>query len=156
TRESRQHQQLRDFTELLCANAEVVLSWQAHQDGEPNPVSPWIERLQLALARRPCQTGASPLPTRRITLDTQSLTPVIATMPAPAAPQLAPAKLSASAYNSFVACPYQFFAARMLRVSALDELSDMPEKRDYGGWLHRILNEYHSTVRDSTVGDREP
>ncbi|MFC6519529.1 PD-(D/E)XK nuclease family protein [Undibacterium arcticum] len=108
TRESRQHQQLRDFTELLSANAEVVLSWQAHQDGELNPVSAWIERLQLALARGPYPLAASSVPTRRVAIDTQSLTPVIASMPTPAAPQLVPAKLSASAYNSFVACPYQF------------------------------------------------
>src|ERR1019366_6352244 len=29
TRESRQHQQLRDFAELLSFNSDVVLSWQA-------------------------------------------------------------------------------------------------------------------------------
>jgi len=51
TRASRQRQQLRDLTELLCAHDEVVLCWQSHKDGEPNPVSPWIERLQLRLAR---------------------------------------------------------------------------------------------------------
>jgi len=46
TRESRQRQQLRDFAELLSANPELVLSWQAHRDGEPNPLSAWIERMR--------------------------------------------------------------------------------------------------------------
>jgi len=78
-------------------------------------------------------------------------------MPAPSAPHLLPQKLSASGYNSLVACPYQFFATRMLGLSGLEELSDMPEKRDYGDWLHRILTQYHEAVRDeaTAVAERE-
>ncbi|MFX5714250.1 hypothetical protein ABTE40_21130, partial [Acinetobacter baumannii] len=57
TRATRQRQQLRDLTELLCVNPDVVLCWQTHQDGEPNPVSPWIQRLELKLA----QQGVAPL-----------------------------------------------------------------------------------------------
>jgi ATP-dependent helicase/nuclease subunit B len=37
----------------------------------------------------------------------------------------------------------------MLRVAVMDELSDMPEKRDYGSWLHEILNRYHAHLRDN-------
>ncbi|MBB3214147.1 ATP-dependent helicase/nuclease subunit B [Herbaspirillum sp. Sphag1AN] len=144
TRQSRQRQQLRDLAELLCSNQEVVLSWQTHVDGEPNPVSPWLERLQLCLAR----AGMSPLRTWRLPLPEQQLSGMLPSMPTPTAPSLLPTRLSASGYNSLVACPYQFFALRMLRVSVLDELSDMPEKRDYGGWLHEILMTYHDTVRD--------
>ncbi|NMM36400.1 MAG: PD-(D/E)XK nuclease family protein [Glaciimonas sp.] len=144
TRESRQRQQLRDFTELLSANPEVVLTWQAHQDGEPNAVSAWIERLQLTLARH----NKAPLPTHQSALPIRQLLSALPSMPAPKAAPLAPQKLSASGYNSLLACPYQFFAARMLRLNALDELSEMPEKRDYGGWLHAILKTYHDTLRD--------
>lgn len=144
TRLGRQHQQLRDLTELLCANREVVLSWQTHKDGEPNPMSPWLERMQLCLAR----AGMEPIRVLRHQLPSQQLQAQPAGMPTPSAPDLLPAKLSASGYNTFVACPYQFFALRMLRVSVMDELSDMPEKRDYGGWLHEILMTYHDTVRD--------
>ena len=144
TRESRQHQQLRDVVELLAMNPQVVLSWQAHKDGEPNPVSPWIQRLQLTRAR----TAAPALPERRAAIASQSLLATPTYMPAPAAPQLTPNRLTASAYNSFIACPYQFFARRMLGLASLDELSDLPEKRDYGGWLHEILEIYHETLRD--------
>jgi ATP-dependent helicase/nuclease subunit B len=145
TRASRQQQQLRDLAELLFSHQKVVLCWQTHQDGEPNPLSPWIERLQLMLAL----ASQEPLPLHRASVPLRSLQPVIATMPAPSAGVLLPSKLSASGYNSFVACPYQFFAGRMLGLSAIDEFSDMPEKRDYGDWLHRILNTYHQTLRDS-------
>ncbi|AMO98769.1 PD-(D/E)XK nuclease superfamily protein [Collimonas arenae] len=144
TRESRQRQQLRDVVELLAMNPQVVLSWQAHKDGEPNPVSPWIQRLQLTLARH----GAAALPEMRATIAAQSLQPTPSVMPVPAAAQLTPTRLTASAYNSFIACPYQFFARRMLGLASLDELSDLPEKRDYGGWLHEILETYHETLRD--------
>jgi ATP-dependent helicase/nuclease subunit B len=39
----------------------------------------------------------------------------------------------------------------MLGLSSLDELTDMPEKRDYGDWLHKILNRYHETLRDQSI-----
>jgi len=153
TRESRQRQQLRDFAALLCCNEEVVLSWQTHVDGEPNPVSPWIERLQLLLAHH----GDGSLSMRDVQIPSQRLYSVGQQMPAPAAPHLLPQKLSASGYNSLVACPYQFFATRMLGLSGLEELTDMPEKRDYGDWLHKILTRYHETVRDekTVISERE-
>lgn len=153
TRETRQRAQMRDFAELLSANPEVVLSWQSHKSGEPNPVSVWIERLQLTLQR----AGAPEVPRHCVEIALQALTPSLPTRPAPSAPQLLPRKLSASGYNSLVACPYQFFASRMLGLDGLDELSDMPEKRDYGDWLHKILKTYHETVRDRKIAmaDRE-
>jgi ATP-dependent helicase/nuclease subunit B len=147
TREHLQRQQLRDFTELLRTNDEIVLSWQAHKDGEPNPTSIWIERLQLVLAR----SNAAPLRVHRADIAHQLMTPSPPVCPTPAAPHLLPRKLSASGFNSFVACPYQFFATRMLGLSGLEELSDMPEKRDYGDWLHRILKIYHENVRDQNI-----
>ena len=153
TRESRQRQQLRDFSALLSCNDEVVLSWQTQQDGEPNPVSPWIERLQLVLQR----AGTTDLPLHDVQIRQRSLQSIAQRMPTPIAPHLLPKKLSASGYNSLVACPYQFFATRMLGLSGLDELTDMPEKRDYGDWLHRILNRYHEALRDRNIPlqDRE-
>lgn len=144
TREVKQRMQLRDFTELLSANPQVVLSYQSYRNGEPNSVSTWIERLQLTLERATAQA----IPAHRIEIAPQTLTASLPSMPKPAAPQLLPRKLSASGYNSLVACPYQFFASRMLGLSGLDELSDMPEKRDYGDWLHAILKTYHETLRD--------
>ncbi|WP_075257063.1 PD-(D/E)XK nuclease family protein [Herbaspirillum camelliae] len=145
TRATRQRQQLRDLVELLCINPEVVLCWQTHQDGEPNPVSPWIERLELKLA----QQGAAPLQRLELPPPVKQLRALLSCMPAPSAPDLLPSRLSASGFGSFLACPYQFFAQRMLRVAVMDELSDMPEKRDYGSWLHEILYKYHAHLRDN-------
>jgi ATP-dependent helicase/nuclease subunit B len=151
TRESLQRQQLRDFTELLQSNPEVVLSWQSHKEGEPNAMSPWLARLNLALEQR----SLSPLPPHETSLTKRALTASPLSRPAPAAAHLFPQKISASAYNKLVACPYQFFAGKMLSLSALEDLSEMPEKRDYGDWLHRILNRFHERVRDEQVAPGE-
>jgi ATP-dependent helicase/nuclease subunit B len=150
TRESLQRQQLRDLAGVLHASSQVVLSWQSHKDGEPNAVSPWIARLNLALEQR----GERPLALHQVELVRHDLVATPSLQPAPAAALLAPKKLSASGYNTLVACPYQFFATRMLGLAALDELSDLPEKRDYGEWLHHILNTYHQSLLEHDVADR--
>jgi ATP-dependent helicase/nuclease subunit B len=152
THEHRQRQQLRDFAELLSINPCAVLSWQAFKNNEPNPASPWIRRLELVLEF----AGLPRLSQHAINLPIRQLKQMLPSMPAPIAPELLPQKLSASGYNSFVACPYQFFATRMLGLTGMDELSDMPEKRDYGDWLHQILATFHDTMRDKKMdGDAE-
>lgn len=154
TREQRQRQQLRDFAELLSSNAEVVLSWQTRRNGEPNTVSNWIARLQLAMQR----AGVPPLPVHESAPQLRRLQAAPVAMPAPVAPHLLPQKLSASAWNLLAACPYQFFATRMLGLSVLDDLSELPEKRDYGEWLHTILKNFHEALRDRQIAnaEREP
>ncbi len=144
TRESRQRQQLREFASLLMSCPEVVLCWQARRDGEDVAPSPWIQRLELTLA----VAGAGSLPRLQPALRSERFTPVPSTTPQPSAPGLLPASLSASGYNSLFACPYQFFASRMLALAAADEIVDLPERRDYGNWLHDILNRYHHSVRE--------
>ena len=147
TRESRQRQQLRELTALLISCPDVVLSWQGWRGGERNAPSVWLQRLQLTLASAACPG----LPGHAAPLPASTLAAVPAAMPRPTAPALMPARLSASGYNALVACPYQFFGSRMLRLSAADELTELPQKRDYGQWLHQILKQYHDTVREQAV-----
>lgn len=144
TREHRQCLQLRDFAGMLDSAGKVVLSWQTTRQGEVNPVSSWIQRLELTLEMH----GQPRLAMHQVALPVRRLIMSLPVRPAPSAPHLLPRKLSASAFNILVACPYQFFATRMLGLGALEELSDLPEKRDYGDWLHEILNAYHQAVRD--------
>lgn len=142
TREARQLQQLRDLAEVLLTNDEVVLSWQSELNGEFNTMSPWVEQVELDLARR--QQNA--LTQHRVALEQRQLSNLLAKMPQPTAQQALPAALSASGFASLMTCPYQFFASRILGLSALDDLNDMPEKRDYGDWLHAILKRYHDEL----------
>jgi ATP-dependent helicase/nuclease subunit B len=147
TRESRHRQQMRDLAALLSSGKPVVLSWQAWRKGEANPVSPWIERLQLALQHG----GAGSLALHDVSIAKTTLAARPPARPAPVAPQRLPDRLSASAYGKLLQCPYQFFALHMLGLSTINELSDIPEKRDYGDWLHDILNRFHEQVRDNQI-----
>ncbi len=147
TRESRQRQQLREFASLLISCPDVILSWQARRDGESIKPSVWIQRLELTLKR----AGFDRLPRRQPPLSAVRVSAAPPAMPAPAAPALLPQTLSASAYNSLVACPYQFFASRMLALSKPDDIAELPERRDYGDWLHQILKRYHDALREQPV-----
>ena len=147
TREDKQRQQLREFAALLSTCPEVVLSWQHIQDGEEVAASPWIQRLQLTLKR----ARLGELPVHVPVRVTRQLAAAPASQPQPSAPQLIPDTLSASGYNALASCPYQFFASRMLGLRANEQLRELPEKRDYGDWLHAILKQYHDTLRDTPV-----
>ena len=73
-----------------------------------------------------------------------ALCPLPSAMPHPSVPHsLIPSHISASGYNSLVACPYQFYARHMLRLNELDEVRESVEKRDYGEWVHGILHRFH-------------
>lgn len=138
-RQAEQHQRLLDLALLLAVPEAAVVTWQARQGDEPNPLAPPLERLSLMhrlafeddLRRRfdwpKVQTSISPL-----------------SMPAPNAANLVPMKLSASAYNRFISCPYRYFVQAMLGLQPLDEMSEDAEKRDYGELLHRILQQFHA------------
>ncbi|MEQ1667309.1 MAG: PD-(D/E)XK nuclease family protein [Sulfuriferula sp.] len=138
-----------DLQQLLVTTASVQVLWQARSDGEANPISAWLERLDSL-----CQLawGASLISER---LHAQSaaaavLSPDVAALPVPQpAPQpsmphaLIPQKISVSAYNALLACPYQYFARYMLGLNALDEVSAEVEKSDYGQVVHLILRHFH-------------
>lgn len=151
TREESQKQQMRDLVQLVLSGAEVVLSRQTHAHGEIVPVSPWVERLQLALATH----GEEPVPELSVGLPVVKLAWRAPSPDPVSAPSLTPDKLSPSSYNSLMACPYQFFVSHMLGLAAMDDVNETPEKRNYGNWLHEILNEFHITLRDKKVPDRD-
>lgn len=68
-------------------------------------------------------------------------------MPRPAvAPELIPQRISPSGYNALVACPYQYFARHVLRLNELDEVREELDKRDYGTWVHAVLQRFHEEV----------
>ena len=90
--------------------------------------------------------GADPRPLRTITA-----TPVA--RPLPSGAELAPATLSASAYDDLRRCPYRFFGLRQLGLSEIDEIDAELDKRDFGQWLHEVLKLFHEDLRDHPVAD---
>lgn len=63
--------------------------------------------------------------------------------PAPAAAADLPERLSASTLESLRACPYRFFARAVLSLREAEELDEGVDKRDYGNWLHAVLDRFH-------------
>jgi len=77
----------------------------------------------------------APLP---VTIDTNPATPIPDT--------LIPDSLSASDYQSLINCPYQFFAARCLKLAAPEVVKEALQKADYGQRVHRCLEAFHQDV----------
>jgi ATP-dependent helicase/nuclease subunit B len=125
------------FAQLLSVPHVTLLHRRA--DGtEPLAASPWIERLDLALAERHgrLQPWLDPSSQRTVEARPQRRSAAIA-------PSRVPARISATSFEDLRACPYRFFAKRMLELAEDDELDGDLGKRDYGAWLHRVLHEFH-------------
>jgi ATP-dependent helicase/nuclease subunit B len=138
TAAQRRDRELLGFVHVL-RGAPVTLLRRTDDDGEPLSASPWLERLWAAL-QPASRAPASPATDAR-------LERVVAAQPIarplPTAPALLPDRLSASACEALRACPYRFFALRMLGLQAAEELDGELEKRDYGTWLHAVLHRFH-------------
>jgi ATP-dependent helicase/nuclease subunit B len=132
-----------DLAALLAACPDTLVVWRARDAGEAVAVSPWFELLD-ALHRQAWGQG---LDDRALRGWLAELTPgaPAGTGSAPPAPvpRDLPTRLSVSAYNSLVACPYQYFARHVLKLNEEDEISAELDKADYGSLVHQILYRFH-------------
>jgi ATP-dependent helicase/nuclease subunit B len=138
----------RDLLELLSRSGEVFVTWRKEINGEANPLAASLQRLdmmhQLAWGRSlvaPVAASSPPFPVSRA-----------GRMPAPVLkPEQVPQKISASSYNRLLACPYQFFAATVLRLAAEEGVQEKVDKRDYGEIIHAILLRFHRMADSVTT-----
>lgn len=142
-------QQRDDLLSLLAMNDTVLATWQASKSGEANLLSPYLEILrglhQLAYGDDLAETELAALLDNAQVRNAAAAQPAAASMPQPVALQsLIPQRISASGYNSLVACPYQYYARHVLHLNELDEVREGIEKRDFGDWVHQILHRFHS------------
>ena len=131
--------ELRDQLALLLAQTPVAAAtWRASERGDPNPLAPLLGRIDALYraAGRASLIVETPPPM-------DGVTGPVPVAPAPAAPQLLPARVSVSAYGSLIVCPYQFFARHLLKLNEQDQVREEFEKRDYGEWVHRLLHRFH-------------
>lgn len=145
--EVQRRRQLDELAGLLCRSGEVWASWQSLKNGEPNLLSPYLEQLNafhhhafgLDLVDREFSKA---IPLMRFG---KARAPIGKTdCPAPAVGSaMVPQTISASGYSSLLACPYQYYAARILGLAPLDEAEKILEKADYGTYLHKILYLFH-------------
>ena len=134
---------------LIATCPAVVVTWQRVLGGEENLLSPIVERLAaLHLLAYRADLRAEADPARLAAAEVRSPGERAAIgptrRPAPAAPAaLLPRRISASGYNSLVACPYQFHARYVLRLAELDDVQELIEKKDYGSAVHGVLAKFH-------------
>jgi ATP-dependent helicase/nuclease subunit B len=134
---------------LIASCSPVVVTWQRMLDGEPNQLSPQLER--LAAVHRLAHRGdledrgaAARLAAAEVRAPGAAAAVERTQRPAPRAPAaLLPRRISASGYNSLVACPYQFHARYLLGLAELDDVQEMIEKKDYGSLVHGVLTAFH-------------
>jgi ATP-dependent helicase/nuclease subunit B len=126
------------FAQLLRL-PRLTLLRRRDDGGEPLAPSPLLERLALAMRGAGRMLPAADDPRRLVAVEPRPLA-----RPQPIAPDLLPQRLSASACEALRACPYRFFALRMLGLREAEELAEDVEKRDYGFWLHEVLCRFHT------------
>ena len=145
TRGTRATRQSDDLLALLALNDCVLVTWQKDRNGEKGLLSPHLEMLRdLHTLAHGDDLGENELHAYLAAEEVHDVELPQATQPAPKVPaQAVPASVSISAYNSLVACPYQFYARHILRLNELDEVQEGIEKRDYGERVHEILQRFH-------------
>jgi ATP-dependent helicase/nuclease subunit B len=134
---------------LLARSGETLVTWQRSVAGEPNLISPLFERLralhELAWAQ-PLDDADPAQPLELQPRHDEHDAPFDPTMPpAPRVPaSLVPQAISASSYNTLLACPYRFYARHALGLRESDEVQEELEKRDYGTLVHEIMTRFHN------------
>ncbi|MDO8292675.1 MAG: PD-(D/E)XK nuclease family protein [Gallionella sp.] len=145
TRSTRATRQSDDLLALLALNDCVLVTWQKDRNGEKGLLSPYLEMLRdLHTLIHGDDLSENELHAYLAAEDARQVDLPQAAQPAPkVTAQAIPASVSISAYNSLVACPYQFYARHILRLNELDEVQEGIEKRDYGERVHDILRRFH-------------
>jgi ATP-dependent helicase/nuclease subunit B len=148
THAERVQEQLRALCESMLLARAVLFVWQSASEGAPRSASAFIERL---LALHECAYGGEALrdPVLQGLLDAvQAHDSVgVSASPPPRAlppPSLLPSRISVSAYQSLIKCPYQFFAGYVLGLKQGDEVREEMDKRDFGHFVHAVLQRFHA------------
>jgi ATP-dependent helicase/nuclease subunit B len=128
----------------------VDILWRSTEGEQALLPSPLLQRWQLAQAAqgRSVAQGFDP---REDAL--HSAFPTLP--PQPTAGTLKVSKLSASSYGDLRACPYRFFALRLMGLQDAPELDAQVSKRDFGSWLHSVLGDFH-TRRKAALESAQP
>ncbi|MEO5771100.1 MAG: PD-(D/E)XK nuclease family protein [Burkholderiaceae bacterium] len=145
-REALRQRELQDFAQLLRVPAPVLLRRRS-DEAEALAPSGLLEQAWQARQRSgqaaPGEVEA-PLPTLTVVGAPQG-------RPAPTAGLALPQRLTASAIEGLRDCPYRFFAHTVLGLRDSPELDAAVEKRDFGTWLHGVLQRFHDARGENTT-----
>ena len=153
TRSTHAARQRDDLLALLTLNDCVLVTWQKDRNGEAGMLSPFLQMLRdLHLQTYEDDLTEQELHDYLALEETRTADLPHVTQPEPGATkEIVPESISISAYNSLVACPYQFYARYILRLNELDEVQEGIEKRDYGDRVHKILQRFHERYKHVSI-----
>ena len=127
--------------QYALSSPHLDLLWRLSEGGESLMPSGFVQELQLLEKR---ELASDPRLTRQLKVEPTA-------KPHPTGQALPTHKLSASAYEDLRRCPYRFFALRLLKLQEADELESELAKRDFGNWLHLVLNIFQNTLKTSSL-----
>ncbi|WP_455216847.1 PD-(D/E)XK nuclease family protein, partial [Kaarinaea lacus] len=144
------------FRRLLESANEVLITRRVENEDELVVCSPWVENIKsfhvLAYGNDLVNRNLSAIVGNSETIITDRSAPLpepIAANPSVSVnDHMLPGTISASAYQQLVDCPYQFFAARCLKLKPEESIKEMLEKSDYGERVHSCLQAFHSGTRN--------
>lgn len=143
TRESLEVAQRAAWQHALQTPAVDVLWRTGDEGGEPLLASALVLALHLE------GTGSAGADDR--TARTVATNPTA--RPLPDGSALPVVRLSSTAYSDLRHCPYRFFALRQLGLHEADELAAEVDKRDFGNWLHAVLQHFHEELLANPTDD---
>ncbi|WP_288481926.1 PD-(D/E)XK nuclease family protein [uncultured Acidovorax sp.] len=143
TRQTLEAAQRAAWANALRTPVVDVLWRTSDEGGEPLLASALVLALQL---QGDAAQGADARPPRTV-----QAAPTL--RPLPVGQALPVQQLSSTAYSDLRHCPYRFFAQRQLGLREADELDAEVDKRDFGNWLHAVLQRFHEDLRDQPTDD---
>ncbi|MBO0940516.1 PD-(D/E)XK nuclease family protein [Acidovorax temperans] len=143
TRQTLEAAQRAAWANALRTPVVDVLWRTGDEGGEPLLASALVLALQL---QGDAAQGADARPPRNV-----QAAPTL--RPLPVGQALPVQQLSSTAYSDLRHCPYRFFAQRQLGLREADELDAEVDKRDFGNWLHAVLQRFHEDLRDQPTDD---
>lgn len=146
SRETLQTNVLSAWQSALQTPVRDVFWRNSDETGEALLPSPLVQLLQLSQTE--CTSTKDPRLCR-----TLLATPT--TQPLPMGDLLAVPYLTQGAYDDLRLCPYRFFAMRQLGLKQVDELESEVDKRDFGVWLHAVLQQFHLSLAGQGATTRE-
>lgn len=140
-----------DLALLVATVPRVAVTWQEERDGEARLLAPCLDRLSLLhrlawgddLKRPPLGLPEAPPPATLADLPQVPLPAPLAQAAPVLTPDDLPEALTVSALADLVACPYRFFARRVLRLGEADEVAEGLDKAGYGELIHGVLEGFH-------------
>jgi len=142
------------FRRLLEAAPEILITANNEENGEDVPLSPWLEILHRFYQQAYSASLEDPELKKLVShansfviRSTEKSLPEKTLQAKSSLPkELLPKQFSPSSYQTLMNCPYQFFAARGLNLSANEEVQEALSKSDYGERVHLCLEAFHQDV----------